>query len=186
MQTRNRHTTRMAWAGFITAAGLALTGCGGDDPEGAGTDVEDVVEGDVAESSPAPQQTEETTEAAEPGAGPYVGPYNRDFSEQVTAYDGQEVTLSAEVAEVFSTESPTAFTVSDPDDVELGDLLVISKTAMPEAVDGETVEVMGTIRTDFQLSQVEEDVAADLEDEWFQDFEGDPYVEATEIKTGEM
>lgn len=178
MRTRDRNTTRMAVAGLFAAAGLALAGCGADEPE-AGTDVEDVVEGEVAETSPAA----EGTVTVPPAAGaPYAGPYNRGFYDQTTAYDGQEVTLTGEVEEVFATDSPTALTISDPNDAELGDLLVIAKDAtMSDLAADQVVEVVGTVRTDFQLTRVETDLALDLEDELFQDFEGDPYIEATEI-----
>ena len=179
MRTRDRHTTRIVAAGLATAAGLALAGCGAEEEPEAGTDVEDVVEGEVVETT-APGEDAEAV--AEPGA-PYIGPYNREFYDEAeTTYAGQEVTLTGEVEEVFSTDSPTAITISDPNDLELGDLLVISETAMADLEQDQVVEVVGTVQADFQLTQVETELALDLEDEWFQDFEGDPYIEATEIR----
>ena len=85
------------------------------------------------------------------------------------------------VAACGAAPSPTAITISDPNDLELGDLLVISETAMADLEQDQVVEVVGTVQADFQLTQVETELALDLEDEWFQDFEGDPYIEATGI-----
>ena len=46
MDTQRRYTTRKAAAALVAAAGLGLAGCGTEGPE-AGTDVEDITDGDL-------------------------------------------------------------------------------------------------------------------------------------------
>lgn len=179
MRIRHRHSTRMAVAGVFAVTGLALAGCGGEDT-GTGTDVEDVTEGEVLESSPAASATDG---AAEPTAAvtSYRGWYNRGFAEDQATYAGQEVTLTGEVEGVVSEQ---AFSISDPNDVDLDSLLVVHNMDQPPAVEeGQLVQVVGTVQTSFDPATASEDVGVQLDENVFGDFEGDPWIQATEVST---
>lgn len=179
MRTRSRHTTRTTTAaGVLAVAVLGIAGCGADETD-SGTDVEDITEGEVIESSPAPGATESVL-APPPVAGPYVGPYNRQFFDDQQTYEGQEVTLTAEIEEVVS---PEALEISDPNDVELDPLLVLHSLDQPDLEEGQVVEVIGTVQASFDQATVEGDLGVDLEDELFADYAGEPYVEATQVNT---
>lgn len=174
MSTRETHSTRKAAASLLAAAGLALAGCGGGEEE-TGTDVEDVQESEVLESSPAPQEGEETPPADV--VAPYTGAYNQDFADDQALYEGQEVTLTGEVEDVVA---PNALQLSDPDDVELGSLLVLHDADLPELEDGALVEVTGTLQASLDVAAAEADLGADLGDD-LTDMEGESYVRATDV-----
>ncbi|MEX5295323.1 hypothetical protein QYM41_08580 [Kocuria sp. CPCC 205268] len=165
MRTRDRRTARMLAAGMAAVAGIGLAGCGSEGPE-SGTDVEDVTDGEVVESSAA------ATEDAGAMALAYEGDYNQDFYDDVTTYTGQQVTLSAEVSETIS---PDAFAIAGAVDP----LLIVESQEIPPLDDGQVVQVTGTVQEGFDVVSVEEELGVDLEDEAFADFEGDPYIMAT-------
>ncbi|MFI7494917.1 hypothetical protein ACH9D2_09400 [Kocuria sp. M4R2S49] len=169
MSTREHHSTRKAAVSLLAAAGLALAGCGADEPE-TGTEVEDITEGEVAETSPPPD-----TGAAP--MTPYGGAYNRQFYDDRAVYEGQDVTLSAEVEEVVS---PSALTVGDPDDLTLDPLLVVHDLDVPDLQEGQTLEVVGMVQEGFEVAAAEEQLGVDLEDALFEDHVGDPWLHATD------
>lgn len=165
----HQHTTRTAVASLLAATGLALTGCGADEPD-PGTEVEDVTEGEVLPSG---------TPAAPEGSGtrlPFYGAYDRQFAEDRAVHEGQEVTLTAEVESVLSDH---AFAVGDPDDVTLDPLLVVHDADVPQLEEGEALEVVGTVLPDFDVATAEEELGVDLEDALFEDRRGDPWLHAT-------
>lgn len=173
MRTRDRSSMRVLAAGLFAVAGLGLAGCGSEGPE-TGTDVEDVTDGEVVESSAA------ATEDAGAMAMAYEGDYNQDFYDESTTYVGQQVTLSAEVSETLS---PDAFAIAGAVDP----LLIIESEEIPSLDTGQVVQVTGTVQDGFDVVTVEEELGVDLEDEAFADFEGEPYIMATsgEVIEGE-
>jgi hypothetical protein len=169
MRTRDRRSTRAMAAGIVAVAGLGLAGCNTEGPE-EGTDVEDVTEGEVLESSPAPQETD-----PEVGAG-YVGPYDQAFYDESETYAGQEVTVSAEVTETLSTDT---FVIAGAAGTAVDPLLIVEKQEIPPLDDGQVVEVTGTVAQDFDIAATEEELGIDLEDELYADYVGEPYIMAT-------
>ncbi|KLU10248.1 MULTISPECIES: hypothetical protein [unclassified Kocuria] len=165
MGTHSTRTTRTLAAGLFAVAGLGLAGCGSEGPE-TGTDVEDVTDGEVVESSAA------ATEDAGAMALAYEGDYNQDFYDEVTTYTGQQVTLSAEVSETIS---PDAFAIAGAVDP----LLIVEEQEIPPLDDGQVVQVTGTVQEGFDVAGVEQELGVDLEDEAFTEFEGEPYIMAT-------
>ena len=175
MTPRNQHTTRKAAVSLLAAAGLALTGCGADEPD-PGTEVEDIVEGEVLPSD---------TPAAPEGTGtrlPFYGPYDRQFAEQQAVHEGQEVTLTAEVESVIS---GNAFAIGDPDDITLDPLLVVHDVDVPDLEEGQALEVVGTVMKDFDVVTAEEELGVDLEDALFEDRQGDAWLHATDATVTE-
>lgn len=167
MRARNRLTA----AGIFAVAGLALAGCNTEGPE-EGTDVEDITEGEVLESSPPPEDTE--TEAVL-GEG-FVGPYDQTFLDESETYAGQEVTLSAEVTETLSTDT---FVIAGADGTAVEPLLIVESEEIPALDDGQVVEVTGIVQQGFDVAATEEELGIDLEDELYADYVGEPYVMAT-------
>jgi hypothetical protein len=176
MRTREQHTTRTAAVGLLAAAGLALAGCGTDEAE-TGTEVEDITEGEVVESTP---PAADVPPAAPPT--PYGGAYNRQFYDDRAVYEGQDVTLTAEVEEVVS---PSALTIGDPDDLTLDPLLVVHDLDVPDLQEGQTIEVVGMVQEGFEVTAAEEQVGVDLDDALFEDHAGDPWLHATDATVTE-
>lgn len=172
MRTRDRHTTRTAAVALLAIAGLGLGGCG---QEETGPEVEDIEEGEILESSP-PAEADETVAPV----APYRGAYNQEFYDDQEIYEGQEVTLSAEVEGIVS---PNALVISDPNNVDLEPLLVVHDLDAPDLEEGQVVEVVGTVQTSFDPVTAEENLGVDLEDEMFTDYEGEPYLQASEVTT---
>lgn len=169
MGTRDRPSTRVMAAGIFAVAGLGLAGCNTEGPE-QGTDVEDISEGEVLESSPAPQEGE-----AELSTG-YAGPYDQAFYDQNETYAGQEVNVSAEVAETLSTD---AFVIAGAAGTTVDPLLIVEEQEIPPLDEGQVVEVTGTVQQDFDIAAVEQELGIDLEDDLYADYVGEPYIMAT-------
>ena len=111
---RSRPLAGPTLAAVLALAGAGLSGCA--EAEATAPDLESRIpdlrgEGDLDDA--------------------YSGVLDADLYEDLSAYAGQEVTLLAEVAEVVS---PRAFTVTAPDDAEVGEVLVV---ATPDAGDVE-------------------------------------------------
>lgn len=175
MRTRETHTTRKAAVSLLAAAGLALAGCGGADEDDTGTEVDDITGGEVtetpaAEETPAPEGTQTRL--------PFYGAYDREFTDDRAVHEGQEVTLTAEIVEVVS---GNALEIGDPGDITLDPLLVMHDLGATGLEQDQAVEVVGTVMTDFDLTTAEEELGVDLEDELYTDYEGDPWLRATEV-----
>ncbi len=171
MITHHRHTTRTAAAALVAAAGLALAGCGTEGPE-TGTDVEDVTEGEVLESSPAPENTPATGAA-------FNGPYDQGFYDERETYVGEEVTLSAEVNDVLDDD---AFVIAGTVETTVDPLLVLYNMDQIDIEEGQVVEVTGTVQQAFDLPTIEDETQKDLEDDLYQDYDQQPYLEATDVQ----
>ncbi|MFE7628871.1 hypothetical protein [Kocuria sp. NPDC057446] len=170
MRTRKQHTTRKAAVSVLAVAGLALAGCGNGEDE-AGTEVEDITGGEVAETPPAEAEGTQTRM-------PFYGAYDQQFVDDQAVYEGQEVTLTAEVVEVVSSH---ALEIGDPNDITLDPLLVMHDLGATGLEPDQAVEVVGTVMASFDLATVEEEFGQSLEDELYTDYEGDPYLLATEV-----
>ncbi|MFE7629422.1 hypothetical protein [Kocuria sp. NPDC057446] len=179
MRSRETHTTRKAAVSLLAAAGLALAGCGGGGEDEAGTEVDDITGGEVAETPDA-----EETPAAEgtPTRMPFYGAYDREFTDDQAVHEGQEVTLTAEIVEIVS---GNALEIGDPDDITLDPLLVLHDLGATGLEQDQAVEVVGTVMASFELATAEEELGVDLEDELYTDYEGDPWLRATEVTPGE-
>lgn len=169
MKARNSQSMRLMAAGIFTVAGLGLAGCNTAGPE-QGTDVEDISEGDIAESSPAAEET-----VAEPMPG-FAGPYDQTFRDEADAYVGQEVTVSAEVTETLSDDT---FVIAGAAGTAVDPLLILEMEEIPPLDEGQVVELTGTVQKGFEVVAAEEKLGIDLEDELYADYEGEPYLEVT-------
>ena len=106
---------------------------------------------------------------------PYTGVLDAKFYEDLPAYTGQEVTLLAEVVEVLS---PRVFTVTSPDDPDVGPLLVVGTEEAgdvdPEA--GQSLVIAATPGDEFDPEVVAEELALDIDHEPLEEWEGEPFL----------
>ena len=86
---------------------------------------------------------------------------------------GQYVQLTGEVAEVIS---PNAFTLGG-DEIGENPVLVVGAEVPTDLTEGERVQVSGTVKQ-FQVRGYEADLDLDLVDQEFEDFDGDPAIQA--------
>ncbi|MFH5823460.1 hypothetical protein [Georgenia sp. AZ-5] len=153
---------------LATAAATALVGCsqGGTDPD------QDTDAGAEREETSAPEAEPEDDN------GRYDGPYDSEFYDALGAYEGEEVTVIGEVAEVVS---PTSFTIAGTEDTDVGPLLIVSLEATGGLEQDMVVSVTGTVHDAFDITAVEERFKTDLDDDLHQAWSGGPYIEAIVI-----
>ena len=173
---KNTHTispwmcrTAAIGAGLLLLPGLAACTNETAGPE-TGADVEDVQEGDLNEG--------EVT--ADDDLDPYDGVYGPDFYDSITDYADTEVILSANVGEVFTDQ---AITIAGTDATSVDPLLVIHEEPVDDLVEGIPIQVTGIAYEEFAIADVEERTGLDLDDTQLEEWEGEPYVEATQIDT---
>lgn len=95
----------------------------------------------------------------------------------VQSYVGEQVTVSSEVQSVLSTH---AFTLSGPQ----GPLLVTSASGMGdnEVIEQDAVvQVGGTVREQFSVTEFENEFGVELDDELYADFEEQTYIVADSV-----
>lgn len=151
-------TVRYA-AGVVALAVLPLVACGGDDTIR-----------DPGELNP-PAAVTERPDLGEQGQGSAA-------QENLEGRLGQQVQVTGEVATIIS---PEAFTMGGE---EIGEnpILVIGANLPPGLVEGQQVRVSGTVK-EFQVRGYEEDFDLDLVDQEFEDFDGDPAIQADSVTT---
>lgn len=157
---------RAAAVAAIVLSPAGVVACGEDSPGSeAGADVEDIVEDQPV--------------LDEPVDGEVWDGLDRDFSDELGSYVGQEVRLSATVDEVIT---PAAFTIADPDDAAVEPLLVLSSPSTAEVAPDDSVGVTGTVREGFGVAEAEEALGVDLDDQLLADYADAPYVVADSVE----
>ena len=153
---------RGAAAGLLAMSTFGLVACS-EDTAGSeeGVSVEDVQEG-----------------GEDGGASAYDGAYDSDFETDVTSYEGETVTVSAEINEILGDQ---AFTIAGTEDTDVEPLVVIHKDAMENLEAGTVVEVTGVVHKALDVPKVEDAIETDMDDVVLEDFEAEPYIEATNI-----
>jgi hypothetical protein len=89
---------------------------------------------------------------------------------------GERVELTGEVAEVLA---PHAFTVGG-DEIGENPILVVGADLFPDLADGDTVRISGTV-IEFSVPGYEQDLELDLVDQEFEDFNGNPTIQADSV-----
>ena len=185
-----RRSTRRLFLLVLSVLALGLAACESDTAGGeAGADVGELtdqvaaVEEQVAGLEERVAGLEEGMTAADAGEDP-VGTdaggdvlgldqvYN-DFAN----YVGTQVTVSAEVGEIISTN---AFTLTGP----VNELLVVSASGAGDSAIIEPsapVQVTGTVREGFDIAAYEQETGLDLDDELFQEWTGENYIAADSV-----
>jgi hypothetical protein len=159
---------RSALVAVAAAMTLGVSACG-DDPEDAAVPAEDRVAAETAEDDVA----EDLDALEEPvAASPYDGPYDAQFYEDLTSYDLERVTVSADVDDVLGDR---AFTITDTD-ATVDALLVIEGEEVDGIESGQDVEVSGTVHQELDVPAVEDDLGIDLDDAALDPWSGAPYI----------
>jgi hypothetical protein len=155
-----RRTGRLLVAGLSAAAAFSLSACG-----------EGVNETQDPEPVPDVRGEDDLTD-------PFTGAYDEEFAEDMSAYSGQEVTLTAQVDEVFSAE---VFSITSADGGDVEPALVVAEDAPDSLEAGSPVVVAATPVEDFDPAGVPGDVnPADL-GEW----DGEEYLRAQTVELDE-
>lgn len=121
----------------------------------------------------------------EQSAAPEAAVTVSDIADNPQEYYGSTVTVSGEVGELIG---PRAFTIGAEDDLGGGSLLVVGAQQLPQIMEGEADEitaqdvaqVTGPVR-EFNLTEVENEIGAELDDALFAEFEGEPAVVANTV-----
>lgn len=138
MTARSAPTPSTAVAALIVGTGLALSGCGPEDVEGAIT-------------------------------------YDQEFYDQRADYVGEVVTVSAEVEDVISDDGLTI------DSIGTDSTMVLYDMDLVEVEEGQLVEVTGTVQEAFDYTVLDDEAEEDFTDDFYQDYEAQPYIEATDV-----
>lgn len=164
---------KTAAAVVLPFAALGLAGCNSTSGTEQGADVEDVADENVEE---------ENLAAEEPADGglAYDGVYDQEFYENFDGYVGEMVTVSANVDEVLTSKS---FTIAGTDETSVEEVLVLHQKKLSEINEGLTVEVTGKVMESFDVPTVEKEMNVDLDDESFEDWDGEHYIKATNVDT---
>lgn len=159
---RRRSLAGPTLAVVLALAGAGLSACGEDDEGALAPDLEPAV--------PDVRGTEDLDD-------PYSGVLDAAFYEDLPAYANQEVTLLAEIAEVFSAR---AFTVTAPDDAEVGEVLVVAAEdagdANPQA--GTSLFLAATPVDSFDAEVVVDELALDVRPEQLEEWEEETFLVA--------
>lgn len=187
MDTQRSRFLRAGMALPISAA-LLLGACSDDDSAGpdAGVTVSDLedMETRLGEMENRVGVLEEDMAAfgdAEVGVGEdEEGALGEEEQEQPDLV-GQTVTVSGEVTSVIA---PTGFTISGEQDAELADpntsgVLVVSAQEFG-VTEGDVVQIVGEVAL-FRIADIESDLGIDLDDELFEEFEGQPALIASSV-----
>ncbi|MDN5750955.1 MAG: hypothetical protein L0H64_21015 [Pseudonocardia sp.] len=148
---------RAALVGVAAASTLLLSACGDTAGSEAGADVADI-------------QQEPTED---------IGVFDQPDFADPASFVGQTVTVSAEVNDLISTQ---AFTIAGTLQTGADELLIVSADAGIPITEDSAVEVTGTVMERFDVAGVEEFVGGDLDDGLFEDFTGEPYIQAESIE----
>lgn len=159
MKTLTR-PARLVAGSMLAVAALGITACSETEGDEKGASIEDVQEEDSDFAS---------------ADNFYDGAYDSDFADDMDSYVGQEVTLSAEVAEVVSDK---AFSIAGGD-VEA--LLIVGAESQNDIEPGQLVKVTGTVKKALTVTELEDELQFELDDNLFIDWEGEPYVVATKV-----
>ncbi len=163
----SRRLVGTAFAAALVVAGAGLSGCAdGMDDSAVAPNLETQV--------PDIRGSEELDD-------PYRGVLDARFVEDLPAYQEQQVTVLAAVAEVLS---PRSFTVTSPDGSDVEPVLVITTEeaagVQPQA--GDDVVIAATPVGEFDAEVVEEELGTMLPGERYEEWDGETFLVATIIE----
>ncbi len=163
----SRWLTGPALAAVLSLTGMALAGCGED----------------LDDQATAPQLETEVPDirAGDDTDDVYRGLLDERFVEDLPAYEDQEVTVLAEVAEVLS---PRTFSVTSAEGADVEPVLVMTVDAAaalePEA--GDELVVAATPSGDLDPEAIVDELGLDIEAGQLEDWEDEPYLVASIVE----
>lgn len=117
-------------------------------------------------------------DSAGPEAGTDVGDggvYD-DFS-RIQSFEGQQVTTRADAVQIVA---PNAFTIAHQSGKQL---LVVHREPAPNVAVSTPVQVTGTAKKAFDIAAAEQFAGVDFNDAEFVFYNGEPYIQASNIDT---
>lgn len=178
--TLRKPVIRTALASVLTLSAFGVTACGDEAGDEQGTSVEDIQEEDQEVDPDVDADVDADTEPSGDADWAFEGDFDADFVDSANDYAGEQVIVSAAVNEVVS---DNAFTIAGTDDTSADEMLVVGTDANPMLESDVAVSVTGTVQESFDLATVEENLGVDLDDELFEDWDGQTYIEASNIDT---
>lgn len=153
---------------LMVASSMFLASCG----------EEPAAEANPAETAPAANEEPES-------AGRAVGVGVADIVDDPGEFYGKNLTVSGLVGEVVA---PNAVTIGGQDGVFEEELLIVGAQPLPELAAGDAVEVAvddlvqatGTLQ-EFQVTEFEEALDTQFDDQLFAAYEGEPALQATSV-----
>lgn len=91
-------------------------------------------------------------------------------------FAGQQVTVSAEIDEIIG---PNGFIIAD----DAGEPLLVIYDGTPQLTVDTPVKVTGTVKRAFAIYEAEEFASGGFNDTAFSDFNGEPYIQASNVDT---
>lgn len=170
---------------LAVVAALALMGCESQSagPE-AGADVESIVQEQIQPLEEDITGLQDQVDQLESGLGGGGGSSEQaagDLFANPDQFVGQQVVVSGRVSSLLGGAS--SFTISG--DVGSGEaLLVINATGAsdsPVVEQDALVQVTGTVREGFSVTDVEDEFGVELDDDLYVDYEGDNYIAASSV-----
>lgn len=120
--------------------------------------------------------------ASEPETGTEIEDVHLDVIREVVPdadLEYKKVTVPGQVDAVIS---PVSFSISDPDQPLVDPLLILHKADVAGAEPAERVNVTGIVYRGFDAGEVEKETGIDLDEALHQQWEGDSYIVASEVK----
>lgn len=90
----------------------------------------------------------------------------------------KEVTVQGQVAKEIS---PSAFSISDPEDPGVDPLFILDKSGATDVEPGMKVNVRGIVYLGFDVSEVKQSHGVELDPALEQEWEGEAYIVASEV-----
>ncbi len=170
---------------MLTAA-VFLASCGAEQGQQAeGQQAEQGQQEEGQQEGAGAEETVPTGEEEESG-GQAIGVSIADVTDNPSEFYGRQITLSGLVTEVVS---PNAVAIGGDEFVGGDEVLIVGAQQLQQIVEGipegepfeiqqqDLVQATGTLR-EFNLTEVEEQVGYDLDDNAFAEFEGEPVLVA--------
>lgn len=90
----------------------------------------------------------------------------------------KEVTVRGQVEKAIS---PSGFSISDPEDPAVEELLIVNQSGTGAIEPGATVQVTGIVYRGFDVADVKQETGVELDQAQYQAWEGDSYIVASGV-----
>lgn len=77
--------------------------------------------------------------------------------------------------------SPSAFTIGDPNDSSVEELLIVNKSGTGEITPGVPVKVTGIVYRGFNVAEVKQETGIELDEALHRQWQGDSYIVASQV-----
>lgn len=116
-----------------------------------------------------------------PGPGTEIEDVHLDAIREVVPdadLEYKKVTVPGQVEKVIS---PSAFSISDPDDPSVEVLLIVNQSGAGAIEPGVKVKVTGVVYRGFDVADVKRETGVELDEARHQEWEGESYIVASQV-----